>query len=104
MFKTCVLVIIIAALYALTKTISGLSAKLSALQKEHADMSVAVRELGDKVSVLQTQLEDQSKNAGMVAFSARIKPSYTDIEPWATIIFADVVTNVGNSYSGTSGQ
>ena len=99
----CVLVIFFAAFYAIAKTVSDLSSQLDALQRDNANLDFHVKALGEKMFALQMLLESQSKDTEIVAFSARIKPSYTDIKPGSTIVFADVETNVGNSYSGTSG-
>lgn len=39
-----------------------------------------------------------------VAFSARVEQSYEDILPWATIVFANIETNIGKAYNGANGE
>ena len=71
-------------------------------------------DLATEVDALQKQLKDltdtftsnkvPNKEFQMVAFSARIKSSFKDIQPWATIVFSDVETNVGVAYHGKTGE
>ena len=113
--STFILIIILGIFYALIKTVSGLAAEVNTLQNQLRDLTVTeiISDLAAEVNALQKALkhqasqlrllEIQEKETDLLAFSARIKPSCTDIEPWATIVFSNVETNVGNSYSGTSG-
>ena len=91
--STFILVIIFAAFYSLTKTVSDLAAEVDALQ----------RQLKDQKEDLQSY-KLKNKETQMVVFTARVKPSYQDIAPWSTIVFSDVETNIGNAYNPTNGE
>lgn len=61
----------------------------------------------DKIEDLKedTKREIQSHNKKqLVSFSARVSPSYKDIEPGTTIVFSSVETNVGDGYDSTTGE
>ena len=89
--STFILVLIFAAFYALTKTVSDLAAEVDDLRKQLKDRS----QTDDFTSLNKSQI---------VAFSARLKSSLTDIQPWETIVFSDVETNVENAYNGQTGE
>ena len=91
--STFILVLIFAAFYALTKTVSDLAAEVDDLRKQLKDRS-------DDFSSYKAL----NKESQIVAFSARLKSLLTDIQPWDTIVFADVETNVENAYNGQTGE
>lgn len=91
--STFILVIIFAAFYALTKTVGDLAAEVDVLEKQ---IKVQAEEL--------RSYKLHNKESQMVAFSTRIKPSYKNIAPWATIVFSDVETNTGNGYDSITGE
>ena len=77
--------------------ISDLKQQLS--EAKFATLEQLLDAQNDKVAVLYQGLHEEP-----VAFSARVKQNYQDIAPGATIKFANIVTNMGNAFSGTSGE
>ena len=66
-----------------------------------------LNEQNNKISELQnfrSEIERYYDNNRVVAFSARVSPSYADIAPWATIKFSKVDTNIGDAYDNNTGE
>lgn len=81
----------------LLKADDVLTNKFDALQKR-------VTEQSEEIADLRKQLaETNDRQNPTVAFSARVKPSYEDIAPWATIKFSSVETNIGDGYNSKTG-
>ena len=55
-----------------------------------------------KDEVIQEIKRDERHN--MVSFSARVSPSYSDIQPGTTIIFSNVEINLGQGYNPKTGE
>jgi len=69
--------------------------------------------IGDRIRLLEERmnlLEQENAqlrgrlNDSEVAFSARTGAAISDMDPWQTVIFDNVVTNKGNSYSNENGK
>ena len=61
----------------------------------------------DKISMLEAyrkKMDLRCGNDAVVAFSARVSPSYQDIAPGAVIKFRQVETNVGHAYDASTGE
>jgi hypothetical protein len=43
-------------------------------------------------------------NEQQVAFYASVSPSITEIQPWETVVFSQVVTNEGGAYNSSTGE
>ena len=57
----------------------------------------------DKIDTIENNVQ-RCIDKDIVSFSARVKPSISNIGKYTTIRFASVETNIGNAYDSTSGE
>ena len=57
-----------------------------------------------KIDIIKKKNMQRCIDKEIVSFSARVKPSISDIGKYTTIKFAAVETNIGNAYDSTSGE
>ena len=73
---------------------------ISELNKRISNVEERYKTIKDEVK-LDIQSDDRKE---MVAFSARVSPSYTAIQPGTTIIFSNVEVNIGQGYNPKNGE
>ncbi|XP_052774358.1 heavy metal-binding protein HIP-like [Mya arenaria] len=90
--------------------------QISGSNKTILSESSKLESVNDKVQALNDSIEGEKKqrsnaisqiqqhlNNTQVAFSARLSKSIEDLQAWQTIVFDNVLTNNGNSYSEKAG-
>lgn len=74
-------------------------------QHETKEFQSQLNSVKSEVQLLGNSVASVVRKQGhQVAFSAQVSPSYADLEPWQTILFKNILTNIGNGLSATTGD
>lgn len=70
-------------------------------------MAIVLDELAgsmeEKYQSVATKVTGITESQQHVSFSARLSSSIESLGPWETVVFNNVITNIGNTYSGVTG-
>lgn len=87
--------------------IEEMQAKVDRTVVEISEVNNRIPNIEEQYNTIKDEVKHDIKKDNrneMVAFSARVSPSYSDIQPKTTIIFSKVEANIGEGYNPKNGE